>query len=223
LVIDGYSEVNIEDYTRFSEQWITEIPRILKPHGSAFIFSGWTNLLAILQAIQKSGLTLRNHLIWCYNFAVFTTRKFASSHYHILYVVKDEKQVFFNRIQHYETDVWVIPRDYSPNQTKNGTQLPVDLIRKCINYSTRPGDIVLDPFTGNATTQVAAKGEFRHYLGFELNPNMQSIIEDNLAKVHLGEFYQPYANRLPSLEELKQKYPKSYEKFKILNDSEPKP
>ncbi len=135
--------------------------RILTASGSAYIFSGWTNLLAILQAIQKSGLILRNHLIWCYNFAVFTKRKFATSHYHILYVVKDEKKVFFNRIQHYENDVWLIPRDYSPNQTKNGTKLPVDLIRKCINYSTKPGDLVLDPFTGNATTQVAAKGEFR--------------------------------------------------------------
>ncbi|WP_147661445.1 hypothetical protein DSAG12_04640 [Promethearchaeum syntrophicum] len=56
-------------------------------------------MLPILQSIEDSGLILRNHLIWQYNFAVFTEQKFASSHYHILYVIKDEKEVFFNRIK----------------------------------------------------------------------------------------------------------------------------
>ncbi|QEE16532.1 site-specific DNA-methyltransferase [Promethearchaeum syntrophicum] len=220
-VVDGYQEIKITDYKKFTSRWILEIPRILKTHGSAYIFSGWTNLLPILQSIEESGLILRNHLIWQYNFAVFTKKKFASSHYHILYVVKDEKNVFFNRIKHYETDTWTISRKYKPNQTKNGTKLPNDLVRKCINYSSKPGDLVLDPFTGNATTQIASKGEFRHYIGFEINKNVRETIENNLDSIKEGENYKPYHERISSIEELAKKYPKTYDvyKKKIIKDS----
>ncbi|MHA1511707.1 MAG: DNA-methyltransferase, partial [Promethearchaeota archaeon] len=180
----------------------------------AYIFSGWTNLLPILQSIEDSGLKLRNHLIWQYNFAVFTKKKFATSHYHILYVVKDEKKVFFNRIKHYETDTWTIPRKYKPNQTKNGTKLPDDLVSRCINYSSKPGDLVLDPFTGNATTQIVSKGEYRHYIGFELNEYLKETIETNLASVNLGENYVPYHERISTIEELAKRYPNAYNVYK---------
>ncbi|MHA1721438.1 MAG: DNA-methyltransferase [Promethearchaeota archaeon] len=209
-VVEGYKEIEITDYRNFTSKWIQEIPRILKSHGSAYIFSGWTNLLPLLQSIEDSGLILRNHLIWQYNFAVFTKRKFATSHYHILYVVKDEKNVFFNRIKHYETDIWTIPRKYKPNQVKNGTKLPNDLVRKCINYSSKPGDLILDPFSGNGTTQVAAKSEFRHYIGFELNIHLKKTIETNLSSIKVGENYVPYNDRIPSIEKLAEQYPKAY-------------
>ncbi len=213
-VVEGYQEIKIGDYQSFTSRWIQEIPRILKPHGSAYIFSGWTNLLPILQSIEDSGLILRNHLIWQYNFAVFTKRKFATSHYHILYVVKDEKKVFFNRIKHYETDTWTISRKYKPNQRKNGTKLPDELVRKCVNYSSKPGDLVLDPFTGNATTQIAAKSEYRHYIGFELNKQLKETIDTNLASVNVGENYIPYQERLSSIEELAKQYPNAYNIYK---------
>lgn len=213
-VVEGYQEIEIADYKKFTSRWISEIPRILKSHGSAYIFSGWTNLLSILQSIEDSGLKLRNHLIWQYNFAVFTKKKFATSHYHILYVVKDEKRVFFNRIKHYETDTWTISRKYKPNQTKNGTKLPDDLVRKCINYSSKPGDLILDPFTGNATTQIASKGEYRHYIGFELNNFLKDTIKTNLASIIVGENYVPYNERIPSIEELAKLYPKAYNVYK---------
>ncbi len=219
LVVEGYKEIQIGDYREFSTAWIHEIPRLLKAHGSAYIFSGWTHLSPILKAIENTDLILRNHIIWNYNFAVFTKRKFATSHYHILYVIKDEKKVFFNRIQHYETDTWVVPRKYQPNQIKNGTKLPLNLVRKCINYSSKPGDLVLDPFTGNATTQVAAKGEFRHYLGFELNDHLKPHIEKNLQNVEPGQYYTPYAERLPTVEKLREKYPHAY-KIYLQKESE---
>ncbi|MCF2140884.1 MAG: site-specific DNA-methyltransferase [Candidatus Lokiarchaeota archaeon] len=213
LVISDYKEISHSDYNSFSFNWITLLPRILKPSGSVYIFSGWTNLRSILNALSQTSLILRNHIIWEYNFAVFTKKKFATSHYHLLYLVKDERKAFFNRIQHYETDVWKIPRQYAPNIKKNGTKLPLELVRKCINYSSKPGDVVLDPFTGNATTQMAAKGEFRHFIGFEINHNLKKLIEENIKSVKPGEFYRPYKERIPDIEELKKKYPKAYKVY----------
>lgn len=221
LVVDGYSDINPTDYTAFSHQWIAELPRILKKHGSAYIFSGWTNLFAILQAIQAHGLVLCNDVVWVYNFPLFTKKKFASSHYHILHVVKHEKKVFFNRIQHYETDVWTIPRTNAPGQAKNGTKLPLEVVRKCINFSSKPGDLILDPFVGNATTLIATKGEFRHFVGFEINQKLKPVITKHLKKIHPGELYTPYTARLPTIAELQQKYPRAYQHYlRIQNQKE---
>ena len=72
----------------------------------------------------------------------------------------------------------------------------------------------MDPFTGNATTQIASKGEFRHYIGFEINKNLRETIETNLNAIKEGENYKPYHKRIPSIEELAEKYPKTYVVYK---------
>jgi|SRR5579883_1991532 site-specific DNA-methyltransferase (adenine-specific) len=194
FVRSGYFEVT-ENYMEFSRRWIGELPRIMKAKSSAWIFSGWTNLADILNAARDTGLYLVNHIIWKYQFGVFTQRKFVTSHYHVLFLAKDEDKYYFNKISHYPLDVWEIKRTYKRGEVKNGTKLPEELVGRCIDYTTRPGDLVLDPFMGNGTTAVVAKGSFRHFFGFELNKGMKQVIERNIAKVKLGEFYVPYSQR----------------------------
>ena len=91
LVINGYNEIK-DNYEEFTEKWISQIPRILKETASIFIFSGWTNLKDILNALDNTGLTTINHIIWKYQFGVFTRKKFVTSHYHILFAVKNPKK-----------------------------------------------------------------------------------------------------------------------------------
>ncbi len=205
-VAKGYSEIN-EDYGNFTDLWISKIPRIMKQTSSAYIFSGWTNLFEVLSAIKKTKLTLINHIIWKYQFGVFTKHKFVSSHYHVLFLVKNPKDYFFNKIDHYPEDVWNIPRIYRPGQKKNGTKLPENVVSRCINFSSKPGDIILDPFMGNGTTAVCAKANFRNYVGFEINREMKDIIEKNVNNIMIGEEYKPYISLIPSIEELAKKYP----------------
>nr|MDO8112542.1 site-specific DNA-methyltransferase [Candidatus Sigynarchaeota archaeon] len=206
LVEEGYVEIG-EEYSTFTEKWVKCLSRIMKPAASAYLLSGWTNLNDLLNAIKQTNLILVNHIIWKYQFGVFTKRKFVSSHYHVLFLVKNENDYFFNKCEQYAEDVWIIPRNYMPGQKKNGTKLPEDLIIKCINFSSRPGDIIFDPFMGNATTAVCAKGLYRHYHGFELNEKMKGIHEENLGSVKAGAFYKPLKEYLPSVEELVEKYP----------------
>jgi len=206
LVIEGYKEIQGE-YDEFTFNWISELPRIMKESSSAFIFSGWTNLNDVLSASKKVGLELINHIIWKYQFGVFTQRKFVTSHYHILFLVKNRKKYFFNKIEHYPLDIWDIPRTYRPGQKKNSTKLPENVVLRCINFCSKPGDIIFDPFMGNGTTAVCAKISYRHYFGFEINENMREIIENNIQEVEVGESYEPYYSYLPSLKELSEKYP----------------
>lgn len=212
LVADNYQEIT-DNYDKFSLEWIKQIPRILKSTGSAYIFSGFNNLIDVLYAAKKSGLHLVNHIIWEYQFGVFTTRKWVTSHYHLLFLVKNPKKYYFNRIEHYNTDVWKINRNYLPGEEKNGTKLPLDLVIKCIDFSSKPGDHVFDPFLGNGTTAVAAKMTYRHYSGFEVNKKVKALIEKNINNTILGQGYpSSYFDRLPTPEELGEKegYERAY-------------
>ncbi|MBD3404868.1 MAG: site-specific DNA-methyltransferase [Candidatus Lokiarchaeota archaeon] len=209
LVVDGYEEPEIT-YDEFTTSWIAELPRVLCDHGSVFIFSGWNNLEAVLRGAREAGLETINHIIWNYPFGVFTKRKFVTSHYHLLFLVKDTKEYYFNRIEHYNEDVWQINRRYHPGRAKNSTKLPQEVVMKCIDFASRPGSIVLDPFMGNGTTAVVAKKSFRHFIGFEKNPLLQPIIEQGLQFVDVGQDYIPYCKRIPSIEELADLYPRAY-------------
>lgn len=212
-VADGYMEVVPELYGPFSRAWIKELPRVMKDTASAYIFSGWTNLRDILNAIEETPLKVLNHVTWHYNFPTFTKNKYASAHYHVLFCVKSLRHYFYNRIEYYVDDVWDIKRKYSPHQEKNGTKLPEKLVQRCIDFSSRPGDLVCDPFLGNGTTAIVAKGNFRHFCGWELNTKMQSIIEKNLAQKTLGQDFSPYGERIDSIEFLSLKYPRAYKEY----------
>ncbi len=212
FVVEGYHEID-EDYDTFTLRWIKELPRILRKTGTAWIFSGWTNLRHVLDAIEKVDLTLINHIIWKYQFGVFTKRKFVSSHYHLLFLAKQPKDYYFNKIEHYPLDVWEINRTYKKGEKKNGTKLPTELVMRCVDFSTRPGDLVMDPFMGNATTAVACKGAYRHFIGFEINTAMKDIISHNLGLLEIGELFTPYSERKDDLvERARKKFKKDAEK-----------
>ncbi len=200
LVVEGYQEIK-GDYSIFTDSWVAELPRLMKPASTAWIFSGWTNLGDVLNAVKKHGLTVVNHIVWKYQFGVFTRRKFVTSHYHLLFLAKNLKEYYFNKIEHYPLDVWEMKRTYRKAELKNSTKLPEALIMRCLDFTSRPGEIVFDPFMGNGTTAVACKGSYRHYFGFEINPAMKEIIDNNLGLVKLGQFYTPYCERTDELVE----------------------
>ncbi len=212
LVIPGYREAQ-GSYAEFTKDWIAQLPRIMKKDASVYIFSGWTNLDAILAGAREAGLTTLNHLIWHYPFGVYTKRKFVTSHYHIVLLVKNVKSYYFNKIENYPEDVWIVKRKYRTGREKNSTKLPLEVVSKCIDFSSRPGDIVLDPFMGNGTTAVAAKSAFRHFIGFEVNDQMKSLLKKEIDSVNPGELYNPYKERLPTIEELAEKYPRAYREY----------
>lgn len=169
-VLEGYQEVPEAEYGEFTRTWIREAARVLAPSGSMYIFSGWNRLRDILEGIDDADLTTVNHLIWKYQFGVFTKKKYVTSHYHILFVVKNPKHYTFNKVDHYPEDVWVINREYWKGRKKTPTKLPSELVKKILTYSSNPGDLVLDPFLGSGTVAAVARQEGRYFLGFEVVP-----------------------------------------------------
>ena len=91
-VLDGYNEISKNEYYEFTFKWMSEAYRVLKDSGSMYVFSGWSNLKDILNALDNIGFITVNHIIWKYQFGVATKRRFVTSHYHVLYVCKDDKK-----------------------------------------------------------------------------------------------------------------------------------
>lgn len=183
-VMRGYGEVQAGDYYDFTRRWMVEAFRTLKESGSMYVFSGWNNLKDVLAAIDDVGFHTVNHIIWKYQFGVVTRRRFVTSHYHCIYVCKDDgKRRFYpfsrfeqgqkdpgGRSLHYrdKEDVWSIAREYWAGDEKTPTKLPAELIRKILSYSSVENDVVLDPFLGSGQVAVVSKMSGRRYIGFEV-------------------------------------------------------
>jgi site-specific DNA-methyltransferase (adenine-specific) len=183
-VMQGYNEIKQEDYFDFTSKWMSQAFRILKDYGSMYVFSGWNNLKDILNALDNVGFTTVNHIIWKYQFGVVTSKKYVTSHYHCIYVCKDTKKRLFypfsrfaknqktpeGRSLHYKDkeDVWEIKREYWTGDQKTPTKLPAEIVRKILDYSSKEGDVVFDPFLGSGQVAMISKMMKRQYVGFEI-------------------------------------------------------
>ncbi len=215
FVIDGYVEIPREQYAAFSRAWIQQAARILRPGGSIYIVSGYTNLPDILNALRETNLQEVNHIIWKYNFGVYTRRKYVSSHYHILYYVKPGGKVTFNTFCRFapderdnrgrslnyrdREDVWIINREYKPGQRKNKNELPVELLKKIMLYSSNEGDLICDLFLGSFSTAKAAIGLGRYACGFEVNAQAFEYQRRETEQVKPGSLLPSTRVRQPTL------------------------
>ena len=203
-VLDGYIEIPPKEYEQFSKDWIYQAERVLKPGGAIYIVSGYTNLRHILNALSLTSLKEINHIIWKYNFGVYTKTKYISSHYHILYYIKPGKKTTFNTFCRFSDsekkvnggslnyqdreDVWLINREYKPGAIKNKNELPTALLEKIILYSSNPGELVCDFFLGSFSTAKMAIGLGREATGFEKSKTAFSYQIKQINKISSGDY-----------------------------------
>ncbi|MEC7711668.1 MAG: site-specific DNA-methyltransferase [Thermoproteota archaeon] len=197
-VLSGYNEIESKNYYNFTYNWMAQINRILKKSGSMYVFSGWNNLKDILTALDENGFITINHIIWKYQFGVVTSKKFVTSHYHCLYVCKNnnERKFFpYSRFDknaktsdgkslHYndKEDVWNIKREYWTGDEKTPTKLPAEIIKKILEYSSEEKDVVFDPFLGSGQVAVVSKMLKRKYIGFEIVKEYYNFAKKRLEK-----------------------------------------
>lgn len=88
---------SVDEYLEWSEAWMREVSRVLKPTGAFWLAIGdeFAAELKVL-ATRTLGLHCRNWVVWYYTFGVHCKSKFTRSHAHIFYFTKDAKQFTFN-------------------------------------------------------------------------------------------------------------------------------
>jgi site-specific DNA-methyltransferase (adenine-specific) len=234
--VPGYIDVPLTQYAKFSQDWITECARVLRPGGSLYIVSGYSNLHHILNALHATDLEEINHIIAKYSFGVSTKNKFVSSHYHVLFWAKPSKGALkrtFNSNYKYtdqkdsyhdRLSVQDMPRAHNPGQTKNKNQLNEDFIEKFVMYSSNRGDTVLDCFGGGLTTGRTALRWGRNFIGFELNKNAYDAFVPTLDTVEEQPDpipVSPNAKELAKREKMREGWRKDRAKKKLSapNDS----
>jgi len=191
---DKYDDEKASDkYLAWTRDWIGACVRVLQPHGSFYIAIG-DEYAAQIKLIMEDelGLTLRNWIIWHYTFGQQTKNKFARSHTHLLYFVKDAKSFTFNdgmvrvisdRQKKYADkranpagkmpdDVWdEYPRVCGTFRERTGfpCQMPESLLARIVRASSNEGNWVLDPFCGSGTTAVVAHKLNRQFTTIDLS------------------------------------------------------
>ena len=133
-------------------------------------------------ALQADGWWVRSAIIWAKT--VFRPEGRAAhdrptaSYEHILFLTKSERY-FFNAEAPLR-DVWnMMP---ARHDGEHRATFPRELPLTCIKASTRPGDLVLDPFAGSGTTLEVAQDLDRHYLGIELYDIYRPEIERRIRR-----------------------------------------
>lgn len=89
-----------------------------------------------------------------------------------------------------EEDTWFFPRvagTFKERAGFHGCQMPEQLLGRIIRICSHDGDVVLDPFSGSATTLAVAKKLGRKYLGYDLSPDYVKRGTERLAGIRVGD------------------------------------
>ena len=90
-------------------------------------------------------------------------------------------------------DTWYFPRvagTFKEREGFHGCQMPEQLLGRIVRLCSAPGEIVLDPFAGSATTLTVAKKLGRQFLGYELSPEYVQRGSNRLANCCVGDLLE---------------------------------
>lgn len=183
LIIDGDRETPEE-----TRRLVAEACRLAPLKAGAVFYiaspSGAMHLEFML-ALREAGLQLRQTLVWVKDRFVLSRSDFHGRHEPVLYGDLGEKDhepiVYgwapgephaFHGGRRLDT-VWEIPR---PSASRDHpTMKPVELVARALEYSSRRGDRVYDPFVGSGTTVIAAEQLGRRCLALEIDPRYAQV------------------------------------------------
>ncbi|HHX67368.1 MAG TPA: site-specific DNA-methyltransferase [Gallicola sp.] len=180
---------NYSDIYLFTKTWISKCYKLLKSNGSIWISGTHHNIFDVKRALDEVGFKLINIVIWHKSDPppLIYKNKFKFSHEIIIWAKKDRRH-YFNYDEMFQVnneemgDVWLMPavQHYEKTFGYHPTQKPEKLLERIILATSKPNDIVLDPFLGSGTTCAVAKKLGRRYIGIEKHPKYFKIASDRI-------------------------------------------
>ncbi len=171
-------------YDRFTRDWMAAARRVLKPNGAIWVIGSYHNIFRVGTVLQDLKFWVLNDVIWRKSNPMpnFRGTRFTNAHETLIWAAREQKsKVTFNyealKLSNDDTQMrsdWLFPictgaerlKDES-DQKVHPTQKPEALLHRIIIGTTKPGDIVLDPFFGTGTTGAVAKKLGRRFIGIE--------------------------------------------------------
>ncbi|SLN21248.1 DNA-methyltransferase [Oceanibacterium hippocampi] len=202
-------------YTGFCRDWLAEATRVIRPDGSIYVFMGVRFIARLYLMLEEDfGLHPQGWITWHYTQGMGRKRGFSPRHEDILWFSPAERppfnlddvripQKYFRKRNNMAGanpgDVWQFSHVHycAEEREPHPTQKPEALIARIVRASSRPGELVLDPFVGSGTTARVAKALGRDYLGFDINPDYVALTEARLARPFTGfDSEDPRAGRV---------------------------
>lgn len=145
----------------------------ISPGAAFYIWYASMQSANFLEAARCAGMTVRQQLVWVKNSLCFGRQDYQWRHEPCLYGWKDgaAHRWYADRKQ-----TTVLEFDKPSRSEEHPTMKPVALFAYQIENSTKPGDLVLDPFGGSGTSVVACEQLGRRCATVELDPHYASVI-----------------------------------------------
>src|SRR5262245_44240203 len=147
--------VSDEEVDGLLRAWFGNIARVLLPGRAFFLWGGYSNIGNYPHALKAAGLYFSQAIIWKKCHPVLTRKDFMGDHEWAFYGWREgAAHQFFgaNNV----TDVWEVEK-INQQSMVHLTEKPVELATRAIEYSSRPGENVLDLLGGSGSTLIAAE------------------------------------------------------------------
>ena len=160
-----------EDFEPFLQAALT--PMLAYCAGATYIAMSSSELDTLQSAFRAAGGKWSTFIIWAKNTFTLGRADYQRQYEPILYGWP-EGQTHHWCGDRDQGDVWHIKKPQKNDL--HPTMKPVELVERAIRNSSRPGDIVLDPFGGSGTTLIAAEKSGRKARLIELDPKYVDVI-----------------------------------------------
>ncbi len=166
--------VSDEEFGRLLRAWFGNLARVLLPGRCFYVWGGYANCGNYPPALRECGLYFSQAIIWDKGHPVLTRKDFMGAHEWCFYGWKEgAAHQFFGPAN--ATDLWAVKK-VNPQSMVHLTEKPVELAARAIEYSSRPGEHVLDLFGGSGSTLIAAEQAGRRAFLMELDPLYADVI-----------------------------------------------
>lgn len=186
----GWDKFAQEDYEIFTKKWLSESFRILKKTGSIWVAGTYHSIYLTGYLMESLGFEILNEILWHKTDATpnLSCTRFVADHENFIWARKGKGNTFnYAQMKSINNDrqmrsIW------SKGKTAGGkkihpTQKPEWLLERILLATSKPRDIVFDPFMGSGTTAVTAKKLNRSFLGTEIDPNYYKAALERLEKI----------------------------------------
>ena len=187
-------------YDDFTRAWLKAARRLLKPDGAIWVIGSYHNIFRVGAALQDEGYWILNDVVWRKSNPMpnFRGKRFTNAHETMIWASKSEgaKYTFnYEALKSLNEGIqmrsdWVLPICNGGERLKDAegekahpTQKPQALLHRVLVGSTKPGDIVLDPFFGTGTTGAVAKMLGRDWIGIEREAKYRDVAAQRIASV----------------------------------------
>ena len=166
--------VSDDEFDRLLRAWFGNMARVLLPGRGFYIWGGYSNIGNYPPVLKACELYFSQTIIWVKEHPVLTRKDFMGNHEWAFYGWREgAAHQFFG--PHNAIDVWSVKK-VNPSSMVHLTEKPVELAARAMEYSSQPGENVLDLFGGSGSTLVAAEQSGRKSFLMELDPPYCDVI-----------------------------------------------